>query len=1368
MSGSTTRRAPSRAATLASKAFTVLLSLAFAFSLVPMAAWASAGASSDAAPDAEVAVQSETTTEGEAGNGEEAAASSETVGGGEDGQDADGQPALSADSLEGDASDAAMEADGNASGDPAAAAASSAPSGAQALSSDGDAADEEQIEASIAIIGNDAAGNDELWADETTIELPEGSTAADLTEALFEQKGITASYDPDGQYGWSLESITSPHDPNVTLVAYDAATEMMWQLYINGAPSDLGAGSLTLHPGDKVVWYYSLWGDELPDESELGDDDGNSDEPAAMVAPTVSVIGKVYEGSSSHYEYWMYELPVTVTAGSDMKTVLSAAFDQLGLQYEFGTDMGSDIVKSITSPDGRTTNTGNSFVNWYVFRDGERTGWYGQLGDAVQTSEDIVLCFNISSIPDVSQDSIHARVKVVGPDANGTDTFWGQTTVTVPIEDGAQPNAWDASEAAFEALGQEYYASFSESGAHLETMTSPFTGEVLGWDDATGRYWQPFVNGKSSELGVSFDTLTEGMTVTWYYSARGATLPSDDELNRIDTTFSVVDASASDLPDVWVPEDSADATAGTKLRAYLEEQFKAAGIEADFYSNPNGSFSVNGLVSSSGKELYYESDDRQWTVFVNGEACSDPNRVIEANDSVQVQYGSADALTEVVTMQGSVIGADADGNPQEWAPATTISVYKGATGVEVAKALFAATGLEHELVVLDDSDGSGVYIKSVTSPEGEALVGAEVDPDSWMVEDGSKAWYPYVNGEGYDHILDNLGEVTDNGGALEQGHEFATGDEVLFYYSSFRSDIPSFGDEEEFPTDPDAERPDWDSSWPGFGTGAAATDAPTPTTGAEEVWKDQMKDPVTEYGTYISDPIFATDPATGTTYLYVALGDELQQRDPATGEVLKTAPLAADIDSIARMVYSDGIIVVPLTGGRLQALTADELATVWVTGALSQIEGKGAHQSLSTLTISNGCVYFATVSKPSDDGSASGYVLCVSLADGSVKWSHANSECGYYWSGAAALGDWAVIGDDNGSLTVLNATTGEVASSLDLGVQIRSSVVAGTQEGTALVASKDGVLHKLSIDAETGAVRELGAVKFASSTTSTPTVAGGKIYLTGASIEGTTNQWGATTYGGVLAVIDEASLKVERSVTTYGGGNALPTESKSTPLVSTQASGTYVYFTCNAKPGGIYLYKVGDAEAQLAYLPDEDHQEYSMTSVTCGPDGTLYYVNDSGTLFAVAPSESGFPNPPATDDGKGDDGSDGGSGNENENEIDNETQKDPSTTDDTGSNPSKTAPLILTSNPLVQNAADAVQQDAQDGEDVAVSAAAAGSAKALLADASADDAAAEEQGSVLGGLPQWLPVAGIVVGACGLAGVGLWAYRMFRREGEVR
>ena len=90
-----------------------------------------------------------------------------------------------------------------------------------------------QVSATCSVVGTDAKGAQQTWAAAQSITLKKGSTAADLSEQLFKQTGLKADYDPNGSWGWALNSITSPFDSGRTL-AYDPTTEAYWQLFING------------------------------------------------------------------------------------------------------------------------------------------------------------------------------------------------------------------------------------------------------------------------------------------------------------------------------------------------------------------------------------------------------------------------------------------------------------------------------------------------------------------------------------------------------------------------------------------------------------------------------------------------------------------------------------------------------------------------------------------------------------------------------------------------------------------------------------------------------------------------------------------------------------------------------------------------------------------------------------------------------------------------------------------------------------------------------------------------------------------------------------------------------------------------------
>ena len=119
----------------------------------------------------------------------------------------------------------------------------------------------------------------------------------------------------------------------------------------------------------------------------------------------------------------------------------------------------------------------------------------------------------------------------------------------------------------------------------------------------------------------------------------------------------------------------------------------------------------------------------------------------------------------------------------------------------------------------------------------------------------------------------------------------------------------------------------------------------------------------------------------------------------------------------------------------------------------------------------------------------------------------------------------------------------------------------------------------------------------------------------------TANNWKAK---GLLSIIDLSDMSVKQIA--KANGEELGFESKSTPLVSMHDGETYVYFTLNGAKGnwpnytsggGVYMYRLGDAEATEVFAPGSGYANYCMASVMCDEFGNLYYTNDSGHLFCV-------------------------------------------------------------------------------------------------------------------------------------------------------
>ena len=386
------------------------------------------------------------------------------------------------------------------------------------------------------------------------------------------------------------------------------------------------------------------------------------------------------------------------------------------------------------------------------------------------------------------------------------------------------------------------------------------------------------------------------------------------------------------------------------------------------------------------------------------------------------------------------------------------------------------------------------------------------------------------------------------------------------------------------------------TSFRGASNNIATTNTNTPKNSKESAQKFTLKlRESDDWSTNVSDPLIVDG------YIYIIVGNSLLKVDK-NGKTLSATELSRSIDFTCRMVYADNKLIIPLSGGVLEAIDASTMQKAWYTTPIPDFTPNPsdsattlAHQSVSTLTTDGEYVYFATACA---DWTTSYYgtVNCVKIADGTSKWQHANSDAGYYWGGLVISGNAVIIGDDKGEIASFNKTTGAKINDIDVGSPIRSTMVLA--ENNLFVTSTDGKLHKIAINAS-GQLGETSSVIFAASSTGTPAVINDKAYVGG----------GKADYSGVIAVINTETMTIERTINT-------PASVQSAPLINTKSG--YVYFTANATPGGIYAINNSSDNLISIFAPATADQNYCMASVIADDDGTLYYTNDSGKLFAVS------------------------------------------------------------------------------------------------------------------------------------------------------
>ncbi|MBQ6524116.1 MAG: DUF4430 domain-containing protein [Atopobiaceae bacterium] len=131
-------------------------------------------------------------------------------------------------------------------------------------------------------------------------------------------------------------------------------------------------------------------------------------------------------------------------------------------------------------------------------------------------------CASNQAAPAAEQPKEVVQIAVVGPDGAGKDVAYLPQT-EYALADVA--DAWTLSQKAFDAAKLTYDAANSDYGVMLNSINSPIDNSVLAWDEASGKYWQLFVDGKASEVGIDGVELADGTSIVWYYSAFGDALP---------------------------------------------------------------------------------------------------------------------------------------------------------------------------------------------------------------------------------------------------------------------------------------------------------------------------------------------------------------------------------------------------------------------------------------------------------------------------------------------------------------------------------------------------------------------------------------------------------------------------------------------------------------------------------------------------------------------------------------------------------------------------------------------------------------------------------------------------------------------------
>ena len=262
---------------------------------------------------------------------------------------------------------------------------------------------------------------------------------------------------------------------------------------------------------------------------------------------------------------------------------------------------------------------------------------------------------------------------------------------------------------------------------------------------------------------------------------------------------------------------------------------------------------------------------------------------------------------------------------------------------------------------------------------------------------------------------------------------------------------------------------DFNAEWANFrGTDSnnGVTSAKTPISAADGMlyWAVKLGDG------YSSDAV--SSPILVDNCLIVYAGEHIYRVNKATGVVEATGQMAGKSSfAINGPTYYDGILLVGLSNGRIQAFSAKTLESLWLyTDPLGG-------QPNCPITILNGYAYTGFWNGEDKDGS----FVCVSLTDEdpenqaeekAATWRMVQNG-GFYWAGAYACDDFVMVGTDDGKtacsyLYLLDPLTGKVLDSRSgFDGDIRSTICYDKDTDAYYFTSKGGGFYRIKVQGKT-------------------------------------------------------------------------------------------------------------------------------------------------------------------------------------------------------------------------------------------------------------------------------------------------------------
>ena len=329
---------------------------------------------------------------------------------------------------------------------------------------------------------------------------------------------------------------------------------------------------------------------------------------------------------------------------------------------------------------------------------------------------------------------------------------------------------------------------------------------------------------------------------------------------------------------------------------------------------------------------------------------------------------------------------------------------------------------------------------------------------------------------------------------------------------------------------------------------------------------------------------------------------------------------------ISTPAYNNDIVYAAVSSGRDGEGAGRVCAVNADTGNIikSKYYGLDTFQLNTPITYADNRIYIGNWKGGYDHTEDNGTYYCIDAGDVETEiWSRtAPYVTGYYWAGAAIVGDYIIYGGDRANVTCLNKDTGVLVDYINVSEQcgitpveeIRSSIVWNEDTGRIYFTGKKlpdhGHVYAVSFNPQDGDLGGDGAIGGGSCdwvrsigySTSTPTVYDGRVYV---------GQGGFGPTGKVYC-LDEADGSVEWVTGNLGGV-------QSSPALSVVNGRKFIYFTVNDDDGSAYCIEdLGNDQYNTAWEwnPPNPDTNYILQGMAIS-DGFVYFGTDEGYIYAL-------------------------------------------------------------------------------------------------------------------------------------------------------